>query len=236
MKLNNEEIKRIYLVSFRIKKPRIRVNSYKNIELIIPTYSDQFNEEEFILKHMNFIKNKLNRLDLAQLPSFKNNSTVWILGKKYPVYRCKRIQEILKRENGIAIPKSYSLNQIRNYLKNLLYDVIEILTEYYTTKYKLDLLRIEIVNSYSFWSRCISWKEDSDRIEYNLALVFLPLELIEYRIAHELCHIRDSKHTKFFWKHLERIMPDAKNRYKMFREYNLEWYTERLGIRRRCEF
>ena len=42
----------------------------------------------------------------------------------------------------------------------------------------------------------------------------LPPRIIEYIIAHELAHLVEPNHSKYFWKVLERIMPDWAERKK----------------------
>lgn len=40
-----------------------------------------------------------------------------------------------------------------------------------------------------------------------------PRRLVQYVVAHEVCHLRYPDHSKQYWRFLERIMPDLRQRY-----------------------
>lgn len=50
------------------------------------------------------------------------------------------------------------------------------------------------------------------RLRFNWRIVMAPRSLIEYVVAHELCHIRHPNHTRDFWRLLEKVMPDYERR------------------------
>jgi hypothetical protein len=39
-----------------------------------------------------------------------------------------------------------------------------------------------------------------------------PMSLVDYVIAHELCHVIEHNHSRRFWRSLEIIMPDYEAR------------------------
>lgn len=67
------------------------------------------------------------------------------------------------------------------------------------------------------WGSCGA---ENDLI-YSLYLAFLPLELIDYVILHELAHTRVKNHGKEFWALVARFMPDAKKRREEMKKYSL---------------
>jgi predicted metal-dependent hydrolase len=52
----------------------------------------------------------------------------------------------------------------------------------------------------------------SGRLRFNWRVLMAPRRLIEYIVAHELCHIRYSDHSQSFWRLLSQIMPDYEKR------------------------
>lgn len=50
------------------------------------------------------------------------------------------------------------------------------------------------------------------RLSFNWRIVMAPRRLVEYVIAHELCHLRYPDHSRDFWRLLERAMPDYERR------------------------
>ena len=63
-------------------------------------------------------------------------------------------------------------------------------------------------------SACTRWGSYSSKgtLSFTWRLVMAPLEVIDYVVVHELCHLRVMNHSKAFWAHVERILPDYKAR------------------------
>jgi predicted metal-dependent hydrolase len=49
-------------------------------------------------------------------------------------------------------------------------------------------------------------------LRFNWRIVMAPLRLVDYVVAHEVCHLSVSNHSEFFWKLLEVLLPDALER------------------------
>ena len=50
------------------------------------------------------------------------------------------------------------------------------------------------------------------RLRFNWRIIMAPKRLVEYVVAHELCHVRHARHTPQFWRLLARVMPDYEQR------------------------
>ena len=58
------------------------------------------------------------------------------------------------------------------------------------------------------WGSCNTRKE----ITYHYLISSLPMELIDYIVVHELCHIHHMNHDRSFWRKVGSVMPDYKRR------------------------
>ncbi len=54
-----------------------------------------------------------------------------------------------------------------------------------------------------------------NRISFSFYLMRFPEEAIDYVVVHELCHILHHNHSKEFYKAIEKILPDYKERKKL---------------------
>ena len=54
------------------------------------------------------------------------------------------------------------------------------------------------------WGSC----NEDGRIRLNWRLVFFPIPVIDYVVAHELAHLKELNHGRSFWQEVERLMPD----------------------------
>ncbi len=103
--------------------------------------------------------------------------------------------------------KSIIVNQI---MTNIKYKIESINNNFF----QAEIPRISIRENVSRWGSCS--KDGS--IMLNFKLFFMPEEILDYVIVHELSHTRHRNHGKRFWSLVERIMPDYKERRKWLRE------------------
>ena len=86
--------------------------------------------------------------------------------------------------------------------------IVEERIKTYQKKLKVKPKTIEIVASKVKWGSC-----SSDRnLTFNYRLAMAPVEVIDYVIIHELCHLLHMNHDRSFWRRVGSIMPDYKEK------------------------
>jgi predicted metal-dependent hydrolase len=97
------------------------------------------------------------------------------------------------RKNKTDIDKEFGAHYKRDKSKarRLVKERLSLYNEYY----KFDYKRIFIKNTKGSWGSCSSLKN----LNFNFRLIYLPLELADYVIIHELCHLQEMNHSKRFW-------------------------------------
>ena len=66
---------------------------------------------------------------------------------------------------------------------------------YFNHHYGLAWNRVAIRNQRRCWGSCTSLKN----LNFSYKILFLPAELRDYIIVHELCHLAELNHGKNFW-------------------------------------
>jgi len=85
---------------------------------------------------------------------------------------------------------------------------------YYNQHYGLEWKRVAIRNQRSCWGSCTSLKN----LNFSYKMLFLPDELVDYIIVHELCHLIELNHGRDFWALVEVQIPDYKDRIKKLKQ------------------
>jgi predicted metal-dependent hydrolase len=93
-------------------------------------------------------------------------------------------------------------------------------TTTWAAKEELPMPRVAIAKHEKSWARC-----SAGTIRYNWRIVQAPGSLIDYVVAHEICHLVHEHHGRAFWAMLGRLMPDYEARKNRLREVGprLEW-------------
>ena len=79
---------------------------------------------------------------------------------------------------------------------------------YFNRHYGLTYKRVTIRAQRSRWGSC----SKKGNLNFNFALLFLPPELCDAVIVHELCHLKEFNHGKAFWKLVGETIPDYAER------------------------
>jgi len=74
---------------------------------------------------------------------------------------------------------------------------------------------VEIKNQHKRWGSC----SRSGVVRFNWKVVMTPISVIDYVIAHELCHLIQENHSPQFWQKVQTICPDYNLKRRWLRDY-----------------
>ncbi len=82
---------------------------------------------------------------------------------------------------------------------------------------RLPVMKVNMKLTRSRWGSCSRFGV----INLSTALIFVPEALQDYVIVHEIAHIKHADHSAKFWRTVESVMPDYKERLRKLREFRL---------------
>ena len=87
--------------------------------------------------------------------------------------------------------------------------------QYYAPIVGVDYGRVTIRNQKTRWGSCSS----KGNLNFNIALMRAPIEVLDYVVVHELCHRKHMNHSKDFWNEVARVIPDYKTYEKWLKDH-----------------
>ncbi|MDP2951541.1 MAG: M48 family metallopeptidase [bacterium] len=87
---------------------------------------------------------------------------------------------------------------------------------YLNKSYGFAFNKITIKNQKTRWGSC----SKKGNLNFNYKILFLPKDLADYIIIHELCHLKILNHSKKFWQLVKQQMPNYLEIRKALKERN----------------
>lgn len=89
---------------------------------------------------------------------------------------------------------------------------------HFNQHYRFTFARVAVKDLRSRWGSCSAQKN----LNFHYKLLFLPVELLDYVVVHELCHLVEMNHGHKFWGLVEKTIPDYKKRVFALRKIEKE--------------
>jgi len=140
---------------------------------------------------------------VSKSPYISNESVDKLIIEKQDWIKDK-IKEQISRPKKIL--SHYSVKDYKENKEKALKVCLERIS-YFNKFYNYKIGKIQIRNQKSRWGSC----SGKGNLNFNYKIVFLPDELIDYIIVHELCHRGEMNHSRKFWALVEQKIPEYKS-------------------------
>ena len=97
-------------------------------------------------------------------------------------------------------------------------EVVSALAEEEAERLGVAYRRIRIGSQRTLWGSC----SPGGTLSFNWRLVLAPVDVLDYVVVHELCHLRFLDHSQRFWRLVERRRPHWREQRDWLREHGPE--------------
>ncbi|MDF2605813.1 MAG: zinc protease [Bacillales bacterium] len=215
-------------ISFEIKyKNRstvgISIDIYGNIEVIAPKKTPDHRVIQVLEFNWDLIQSKIKetkeRLNGPQVKDFQDEEKFLYLGISYPIKIV--IDNTLTKESVdfdkkvlYVYVKQQDKEKIKQSLTRFYYQQCKSLVEerisLFQSNFKTKPRSIRIIDSNNKWGTC----DSNFHLTFNWKLAMAPLDVIDYVVVHEMCHMAHLNHDRSFWRLVGKIIPDYKAKEK----------------------
>ena len=129
----------------------------------------------------------------------------------------RELKAFIEKQQDWILKKVPSVDALSDAEIQKIKDKIADRVKYYCAVMQVTVGRITIRNQKTRWGSCSS----AGNVNFNYQLYYLPDELLDYVVVHELAHRRHMDHSKEFWSEVARYCPDYRARRKQLKEYQL---------------
>ena len=136
-----------------------------------------------------------SRLPDKELKNFIEGHKAWIIRKT------ALVRQRAHRQAQLGIPPMAGLSRKE---REAIREKIIRRVQYYSGQMGVTFGRVAVRSQKTRWGSCSS----RGNLNFNYKLYYLPEELLDYVVVHELAHRRHMNHSKQFWQEVGKYFPE----------------------------
>jgi predicted metal-dependent hydrolase len=228
-------------VSQKARHVRFQVSPERGLEVVIPKRFDPAKVPGLVLKNIRWIERAIAKTrtsmetralpEVWQLPvtiHFPAIDQGWSVVAKKSIDRSVRLYErpgqVLELGGSID-DESRCRELLSRWLTRRGAEYLTPWLERVSEETGLSFTSLSIKQQKTRWGSCSHRKA----ISLNARLLFLPRNVVEYILVHELCHTKELNHSARFWRLVESYLPDyrqSEQELKIASRFIPHWLSE----------
>ena len=199
--------------------------------LTLPAFSSYGEADEFLTRHLDWLRERLNRL--ADTIAFSDSAIIPLRGVSHRLEFAgsTRRRGVVWLEPTGDLPRlmvsgatEHAPRRLRDWLKRQAHDDLRQCVETHAKRLNLAPKRIVVRDQSTRWGSCST----SGVLSFSWRLVLAPAFVLDYLAAHEVAHLAEMNHGPRFWKLVERSMPRHKEARAWLRQHGASLH--RYGV------
>jgi hypothetical protein len=177
----------------------------------------------FVEEKADWIKGKQARLrkDAPAPRQYVDGERFLYLGKEVPLRLVPDQRPVLVLDRSFKLTKSVqpqAESVFEAWYKQQARAIVTERVKFFAREYGFKIGKVRVSSARTRWGSC----SQKGTLSFTWRLVMAPLEVIDYVVVHELCHLKELNHSKAYWAQVETILPDYKVRRKWLRNNSVK--------------
>jgi predicted metal-dependent hydrolase len=203
------------LVRSKRKTLSLIVETNGTLTVRAPLRMKESDIHRFIEAKQDWIKRKQAKVreEAVSPRRYVDGELFWYLGREIPLRIISEGKPALVMDGLFKLTKSaqpQAESVFTAWYKKQARRVLTERVEIFARTHDFEVGKIRISSARTRWGSCSS----KETLSFTWRLVMAPLDVIDYVVVHELCHLKEMNHSKVFWAQVEAILPDYKIRRK----------------------
>jgi predicted metal-dependent hydrolase len=208
-------------VNNRAKRIILKITAEKSVTVVTPAGTNPLHIHRFVQKKAEWIEERINSHFKPVAPPrlYQNDDLIPLLGNdvrlsvrigvsRPDIHLKEGAIEVSIPDNLSELAERQSIRQLLEFLlKKTLHEVSSPMIRSWSVNLGIPVPQVRYGNQKTRWGVCTS-----KGIILNIRLAMAPIELIEYVVVHELCHMKHHNHSKMFWRLVGEMLPDYPER------------------------
>ncbi len=115
----------------------------------------------------------------------------------------------------------FMARRVRSWLQKKCKIEIMRMADIYAARLGVKLGKISLRDTSSRWGSC----SHDGNLSFSWRLIFAPIEVLHYVVAHEVAHIREHNHSPAFWAYVAQICPNWKHSRDWLKKHGTSLYN-----------
>jgi predicted metal-dependent hydrolase len=199
----------------------IYIDLYGNVEVQAPKGTSEEGVLQLLEEKWDWVQQRTKEMKERTVEQkgkvYQHGESFLYLGTAYPIQISQDID--IKQDHVVfegdklhIYVKQLEDERIKQALKRFYYQQCKALVERsiqsYRSSFKLKPRSIRITDNKSTWGTC----DSKLQLTFNWKLAMAPLQVIDYVVVHEMCHMVHLNHDRSFWRLVGKILPDYEQR------------------------
>ena len=139
---------------------------------------------------------------IVRAPRFMSDASIEQFVEKHRGWIVSR-QQVMQKTVGAPFTAE-ELEDMKSVARGLLLERLA----YYAPIVGVGYNQVTVRCQKTKWGSCSSKRN----LNFNCLLAMAPIEVLDYVVVHELCHLKQMNHSKKFYREVERVLPDYRER------------------------